>query len=100
MTQDALLILLSLVASSGVFVFVYNQVNRRKRQTELLLSLVQVHIIHMCQVHLDRRYITKREYDDLYNYFYKPYKDLGGNGLADILMPQISKLLTTDVAGW
>ena len=32
------------------------------------------------------------EYDNLYNYLYKPYKSLGGNGSAERIMEEVKKL--------
>ena len=42
--------------------------------------------------YLDRGYITRDEYENLYQYLYKPYKKVGGNGSAEHIMNQVDKL--------
>lgn len=35
---------------------------------------------------------TQDEFENLYKYLYKPYKDCGGNGSAERIMEQVKKL--------
>lgn len=43
-------------------------------------------------IYINRGQITKGEYEDLYKYYYEPYKKMGGNGTAERLMREIDKL--------
>ena len=40
----------------------------------------------------ERGYITRDEYENLYEYLYKPYEKLGGNGSAKRIMAEVDKL--------
>lgn len=42
--------------------------------------------------YIKRGWITKDEYEDLRDYLYKPYKELGGNGSAERIMLEVDKL--------
>lgn len=41
--------------------------------------------------YLERGYILKSEYDELYNYLYLSYKKAGGNGTAEALMTRVQR---------
>lgn len=43
-------------------------------------------------MYINRGYITPDEYENLYDYLYKPYEKLGGNGSAKRLMNKVEKL--------
>ena len=64
----------------------------RTASDEMLRGLGHDRIIFLCSKYLDRGYITADEYEDLNNYLYKPYRELGGNGTAEKLMQEINKL--------
>ena len=42
--------------------------------------------------YIERGWITKDEYENLYEYLYKPYAELGGNGSAKRVMDEVNKL--------
>jgi hypothetical protein len=42
--------------------------------------------------YIERGYVTKEEFDELDKYFFKPYKSLGGNGTAERIMAEVSRL--------
>ena len=41
---------------------------------------------------IERGYITRDEYENLYDYLYKPYEAMGGNGSAKQVMEHVKKL--------
>ena len=49
-------------------------------------------ILYLAQSYIERGYISKDEYENLHDYLYNPYKDLGGNGVAEKLMDEVNKL--------
>lgn len=42
--------------------------------------------------YIERGYITSDEYENLYEYLYKPYEKMGGNGSAKRIMNEVNKL--------
>lgn len=42
--------------------------------------------------YIEQEYITKDEFENLYEYLYKPYRTLGGNGSAERVMEEVQKL--------
>jgi hypothetical protein len=70
---------------------------------EVLLPEVKKHIIYdNCasikgrgishQRYIERGWITQDEYENLHDYLYKPYEEMGGNGSAKKVMQEINKL--------
>lgn len=43
-------------------------------------------------VYVERGWISQDEYENLYEYLYKPYEKLGGNGSAKRIMMEVNKL--------
>ena len=89
-------IILAFIGSSGVWslvVTVYLKRQEKKSLTnKMLLGLGHDKIMYLCEKYLDRGYITHEEYENLYDYLYIPYKEMGGNGAAQRAMEMVSKL--------
>ena len=43
-------------------------------------------------VYIRRGWLTEEEYRDFEKYFYTPYKNCGGNGVADRIMIEVKNL--------
>lgn len=82
----------SVMASSGFWVFVQNYRDRNDAKTEMIKGLGHDRIMHLAAGYIERGYITRDEYDDLYLYLYEPYQKLGGNGSAKRIMQEVDKL--------
>lgn len=90
--QTLLTILGSIAASSGFWVFVQKKFDQKDAITEMLIGLGHDRIISLGMIYINRKSITQDEYENLYNYLYKPYEKLGGNGSAARIMAEINKL--------
>lgn len=79
-------ITLAIIASSGLWTFISTMVSRRldrkDAKSKLLLGLAHDRIIELGMIYIDRGYITKDEFENLHDYLYKPYEEMGGNGTA------------------
>lgn len=91
-TSVIIAILTTLLASTGFWAFVTKIVDKKSAKTKLLLGIAHGQIMELCMVYIKRGQITKGEYEDLYKYYYEPYKKMGGNGTAERLMREIDKL--------
>ena len=87
-----LTIVCSVVASSGFWTFLQNRKDKKDRRTELLIGLAHDRIIYLGMSYIDRGYITQDEYENLYDYLYRPYSRNGGNGSAERVMKEVDKL--------
>ena len=83
-------------ASTGFWTFINNIIqNKNKKQTalvKLMLGLGHDKIVENGLRYIERGYVTKDEYDDLFTYLYNPYKELGGDGTAEKIVESVKKL--------
>ena len=81
--ETVITIFISVMASSGFWAYVQSRRERKDAKTKMILGLGYDRIVGLCNKYIDRGYITQSEYEDLYKYLYKPYKDMGGDGSAE-----------------
>ena len=65
---------------------------KRTAESEMLMGLGHDRIVFLGTQYIKRGYITKDEYENLYEYLFKPYCELGGNGTAQKIMKEVEKL--------
>ena len=85
-------IAVSVIGSSGLWAYLQSRFNSQSAESKMLLGLGHDRIISLCEVYINRGWLTHDEYDNLYEYLYKPYKNLGGNGTAERMMNEVNKL--------
>lgn len=61
-------------------------------KTKMLVGLAHDRITYLGMKYIERGWISQDEYENLYNYLYSPYKELGGNGSAERVMNEVKKL--------
>lgn len=86
----------AIFSSVGFWTFVNNvyQNLREKKSAErkALLGLLHEKIAERAATYIERKYITRQEYEDFHTYIYEPYKELGGNGTGQRLKEEIDRL--------
>ena len=85
-------IMCSVLASSGFWAFIQKKNESKDVKTEVLIGLGHDRIINLGLKYIERGWITQEEYENLYDYLYKPYEKLGGNGSAKRIMDEVKKL--------
>ena len=90
--QILLTIFSSVLASSGLWAYVTKRLEKKDVKTEMLIGLGHDRIIYLGMAYIERGYITSDEYENLYEYLYKPYEKMGGNGSAKRIMNEVNKL--------
>lgn len=85
-------ILLSIIASSGFWIWLGNKSQRKSMQTDLVIGLAHDRILNLSMKYITRGWITQDEYENLNVYLYKPYEKLGGNGSVKRNMLEVDKL--------
>lgn len=66
--------------------------SKRTAESDMLMGLGHDRIVFLGSEYVKRGYITKDEYENLHEYLYKPYIELGGNGTAQKIMNEVEKL--------
>lgn len=82
----------SVFGSTGMWSFLRSRDTKREATTRLMMGMARETITTHGLAYIERGYITKEEFDELDKYFYKPYVALGGNGTAEKVMAEVSRL--------
>ena len=90
--QIAITAVCSVLASSGFWAFMTSRRDRHSATRDMLLGLGHDRIMALGIEYLERGSVTHDEYENLHNYLYKPYKELGGDGTAEHIVEQVGKL--------
>lgn len=90
--QMLVTVICAALASSGFWAYMTKRSERKDVKTEMLIGLGHDRIMSLGVGYVERGYITSDEYENLYEYLYKPYEKMGGNGSAKRIMKEIEKL--------
>lgn len=90
--QTVLTIVASVGASSGFWAYFTARTNKKTASYKLLIGLAYDRIVYVGMKYVHRGWISKDEYDSLIRNLYRPYKEVGGNGLVERVMKQIDEL--------
>lgn len=90
--QLAVAIIVTFAASSGFWSYLSSRRERKSATTRLLMGLAYDKLVFLGMKMIERGHLSKDEYEDYRRYLYEPYKELGGNGVSDRIMEEISKL--------
>lgn len=91
-TQTIVSVILAVFASSGFWTYLMKRNDKNDNRTKMLIGLGHDRIMSLGTKYIARGYITPDEYENMYEYLYKPYKDMGGNGSAERIMDAVKKL--------
>ncbi len=90
--ETLITVLCAVLASSGFWALVQKLTDKKDAKTQMLIGLAHDRILYLGMSYVQRGYITKDEYENLYDYLYKPYLKMGGNGSAKRVMGEVDKL--------
>lgn len=85
-------ILVSVLASSGVWAVIMKVMDKKDVRTQMLIGLGHDRIMYLGMHYIERGWITRDEYENLVDYLYKPYEMMGGNGSAKRVIEEVKKL--------
>ncbi len=92
------------VTSSGLSSLIIFMIQRHDKKTgkrsaesDMLLGLGHDRIVFLGGEYIKRGFITRDEYENLHDYLFKPYLELGGNGTAQRVMAEVEKLPLKEV---
>lgn len=91
LTQIVITIITATLASTGLWTFLGNRVERSTAEKELLVGIGHIELVFFGLQYIERGWLTKDEYETMQD-LYKPYVKLGGNGSGTKIMKEIEKL--------
>jgi len=97
MKQELLLaIVASVFGSTGFWALLTAVWNAHSKKVsiegKMLRGLAHDRICELGEKFIKQGYITKDEYENLHDYLFLPYKELGGNGTAEKIVEDVKKL--------
>jgi len=90
--QIALTSVTTVLASSGFWAYLRSKNKSRDATDRLMMGIAYDKITSYGLAYIERGWITKDDYEELRKYYYEPYRSLGGNGTAELIMGQVAKL--------
>lgn len=90
--QIIITLLVAFIASGGFWSFVTKKSGDKTATTRLMMGIAYDRITTLGLDYIHRGWITKDELEDFRKYFYEPYKALGGNGVAERIMNEVTNL--------
>ena len=89
-------IVAAIFASTGFWTFINNvYANKRERESverKALKGLLHNELMKKCDEFVKQGFINVQDYEDLNEYIYLPYRDLGGNGTGERAWQELNKL--------
>lgn len=84
--------LAAIIASSGFWAYVQRKDETKAATTRLMMGMAYDHITRVGVKYIERGWVSKDEYEEFQKYFFEPYKALGGNGVAERIMTEVTSL--------
>ena len=75
---------------------VQKHAEKDSKQGKMLKGLGHDRICCLAEGYLKQGYISREDYENLHDYLYLPYRDLGGDGTAQKLMNEVDRLPIRD----
>lgn len=85
-------VICAVFASSGFWALLQKLTDKKSAKNQMILGLGHDRIIHLCKFYIEQGWISTDDYENLYEYLFKPYEAMGGNGTAKRLMTEVSNL--------
>ena len=84
--------LVSIAASSGFWAYIQSRTAKSTATQRMIKGLGYDRIVSLSMEYIKRGSITKDEYENLHDYLYVPYREMGGDGMAEKLMKEVGHL--------
>ncbi len=80
------------LASSGAWTFIQKKTENNTAQNRLLMGLAYDKIMTIGIAYIQRGWVSKDEYEEYLKYLVEPYKEMGGNGVAERIAREVGGL--------
>ena len=95
-TQMIITVVASVLASSGFWAIIQRAMDKKSKQSKMLVGLAHDRIVYLSLTYIDRGWIRHSEYENLIEWLYEPYANLGGNGSVSRLVEEVKLLKIID----
>jgi hypothetical protein len=85
-------IVASIIASGGFWAYLHRKGEAKSSTTTIVMGLAYDKITSTGVEIVNRGVVTKDELEELNNFYWGPYKALGGNGVAEQIMNRVHEL--------
>lgn len=82
----------AIIASSGFWAWMMRKDQTKSAMQRLMMGMAYNHITTEGVNHIKNGWISKDQYEELRKYFYEPYREMGGNGVAERVMNEVTSL--------
>lgn len=89
-------VLVTLLASSGFWAYIMSIRNTKSASNQLLIGIAHDRIRTLGREYIDRGWVSPDEHENLYEYLYVPYTNMGGNGSATRIIKEVDTLPLKD----
>ena len=90
--ETAMTIILAIFGSSGFWLIVQKIIERKSALRQMVFGIGYERLISACRKYIEAGWIDLDELEELDKHLYQPYKAMGGNGTAELLMEKVRKL--------
>lgn len=80
------------LGSGGFWLYLQKRDSDRNATTKLMMGLAYSELTKRGEEYMSRGWVSIEEFEDFLKYFYKPYVDLGGNGVAEKIANDVKNL--------
>lgn len=94
--QLLIAVVTSAITSSGLWTFVLKKMEKKDAKSRMLIGLAHDRIMYLGMTYIERGSISRSEYENLHDYLYLPYAEMGGNGSAKRIMDEVDRLPIRD----
>lgn len=94
--QLLIAVITSAITSSGLWTFVLKKMEKKDAKSRMLIGLAHDRIMYLGMTYIERGSISRSEYENLHDYLYLPYAEMGGNGSAKRIMDEVDRLPIRD----
>lgn len=95
-TAFIIAIIAAVFGSTGFWSWLQNRNRKKSAEARLLMGIAYSKIIERCTEYINQGYVSTEEFHELEYYLYQPYIDMGGNGTAQKLFGDVSRLSIKD----
>ena len=82
----------SMLGSGGFWKFLEHRNKKNSAHSRLMMGIAYKEITTVGLHYIERGWITKDELEEFEKYFVRPYKELGGNGIAERIWSEVRVL--------
>jgi hypothetical protein len=86
------IIVASVLGSGGFWKLLEAWSKKHSANARLMMGIAYKEITTTGLMYIERGWITKDELEEFEKYFYRPYKELGGNGIAERIWSEVRTL--------